>query len=676
VVAISGGERIFFQTTQLQKNSNNPTPMKIKLIRKTLAGIMVVGLLHAASTQASSLTLNFSSAGGTVLDTNGVGTGFTTRMAGTGADITGNDTNLLLNTGAGLLHMYTSPGADFNGQVAMSGASVPGIMLSTLGFSGANDFTATAIFTNIPPDLIPLGNTNIDLVLQPDQLCLVIGTDSANGVRAGFINFDRVGANTNLVRDNEGFGVLTSGGSDGDDRFFGLDVGTGMTVQISRIGGVWSVLVNGIDRMPNTSIDGTGTPEPPTFLDSATDLFVGVIAMDVGNDSPWWADLKSFSVVVSGNSPPSIASQPQKQVIDLDNPASFSVTVSDSAKSPVSYQWCTNNIPIAGATNSTLAIADVTTPGNYTVVLTNSLGSITSSVAPLYVIQPKGTFALNFNSAGGGITDSNGVGTGFPSRLSGTGAALSVNDTNLFLDTVNGLLDITTTSSDYNGGNGLGVNENLGVELATLGFTGPQDVQVTALFPQPFPATASFDQFGIIVGPNSLQHTRVGCITFAGKERYSENVQTNAAGVPLNTGGQYFGFAFNSTIPMNVVISRTAGVWHYYVDGVQWDVLTQPTWINGAPTMFAGVFAEDVVNNVHKTVAVDSFQARVFDPPTVKVSAGGGNLTFTWNVAGAGLQSNTDLNNPTGWVNEGGATTSPYVIPIPTSGTKFYRIGL
>ncbi len=639
--------------------------MKIKLIRKTLAGIMVVGLVQAASTQASSLTLNFSTAGGTVLDTNGVGTGFTARLSGTGADITGNDTNLLLNTGAGFLTMHTSPGADFNGQVAMSGASVPGVMLSTLGYTGANDFTATATFINL---------TN--LVLNPDQLCMIVGTDSADAIRAGFINFSQFHAtNTDA---NEGFGVLTSGGSDSFPRYYGTTVGGTMTVQIKRIAGVWSVTVNGIDRMPNSSADGTGTPEPPSVigLDAASDLFVGVVAMDVFNDSPWNVNLDTFTVTVSGNSPPTIDGQPQKQVIDLDNPATFSVTASDSTKSPVSYQWCTNNIPIAGETNSTLAIADVTTPGSYTVVLTNSLGSITSSVAPLYVIQPKGTFALNFNSAGGGITDSNGVGTGFPSRLAGTGAGLSVNDTNLFLDTVNGLLDITTTSSDYNGGNGLDVNENLGVELGTLGFTGPEDLQVTALFPQPFPATAMYDQFGIIVGPNSLQHTRVGCITFAGKERYSENVQTNAAGVPLNNGGQYFGFAFNSTIPMYVIISRTAGVWHYYVDGVQWDVLTQPTWINGSTNMFAGVFAEDVVNGIHKTVAVDSFQARVFDPPTLKVSPGGGNLTFTWNVAGAGLQSNTDLTNPNGWTPVGGATASPYVIPIPTTGNNFYRIGL
>ena len=656
--------------------------MKIKPIAKLLAGILVVGLLPAASTPAASLTLNFTGSGGTIVDSNGVGTGFTTRMSGTGADITGNDTNLLLNTGAGVLTMHTSPGADFNGQVAMSGASVPGIMLSTLGFTGANDFTATAIFTNIPPDLIPLGNTNIDLVLQPDQLCLVIGTDSANGIRSGFINFDRVGANTNLNRDNEGFGVLMSGGTDTYPIFFGTDVGTGMTVQISRVGGTWSVLVNGIDRMPNTAINGTGTREPPTFLDSATDLFVGVIAMDVGNDSPWWADLKSFSVVVSGNSPPSITNQPQKQIVDEGNPATFSVTASDSTKSPVSYQWYLNGTLLSGQTNTTLtlnpAVADA---GGVTVVLTNSLGSITSSVAPLYVVIPKGTFSPNFSAAGGGLLDTNGVGTGFPTRLSGTGANYTGNDANLFLDTTNGLLDITSTTGDYNGGANEPTNESPGVALSSLGFTGKQDLNAYVIFPT-LPATVSFDQAGVFVGIDTNNITRAGWIDFTafssprGKERYSENIQ-NVGGLPANGGGQYFGFGFDpSILPCTVLVTRTSGVWHNYIDGVQWDVVTQPTALNSANNLTAGIFVYDTGGGAY-TQAVSTFKARVFDPPTLKVAAAGGNLTFTWNVAGAGLQSNNNLLNPAGWTPVGGTIgTNTYVIPIPTTGNNFYKIGM
>jgi len=312
--------------------------------------------------------------------------------------------------------------------------------------------------------------------------------------------------------------------------------------------------------------------------------------------------------------------------------------------------------------------------GSYTVVITNTLGSVTSSPAPLYIVVPTGTLALDFNAAGTGVNDRNGTGIGFPTRLPGTGTSLPVNDTNLFLNTGAGTLDITTTSSDFNGGNALDVNESLGVSLSSLGLTGSQDLNVTALFPQPFPATASFDQFGVFVGIDTNFITRAGSITFAAKERYSENIQP-VGGVPSNGGGQYFGFGFDSSIPMTVLISRTAGVWHYYIDGVNWDVFVQPTFLNGTPNLTAGVFAMDVVNGVHKTFSVDSFKARVFDAPKLNVASGGGNLTFTWNVAGGGLQSNTDLSNTAGWTPVAGAT-SPYVIPIPTSGGKFYRIGL
>jgi hypothetical protein len=85
------------------------------LLRIVLALSTVLATLAAA---AAPFTLDFNSASGTVLDANGVGTGFTARMPGSGSNITGNDANLLLRTNAGVLQLRTSPGADFNGQAA------------------------------------------------------------------------------------------------------------------------------------------------------------------------------------------------------------------------------------------------------------------------------------------------------------------------------------------------------------------------------------------------------------------------------------------------------------------------------------------------------------------------------------------------------------------------------
>jgi DNA-binding beta-propeller fold protein YncE len=90
-----------------------------------------------------------------------------------------------------------------------------------------------------------------------------------------------------------------------------------------------------------------------------------------------------------------ILGQPQSQT--LSEGRSLQFTVSASGSGPVFYWWYFNGTPIAGATNSVLVITNVSTTnlGNYFVVLTNSVGSLTSAVAsltvafsPQIVIQP------------------------------------------------------------------------------------------------------------------------------------------------------------------------------------------------------------------------------------------------------------------------------------------------
>ncbi len=81
------------------------------------------------------------------------------------------------------------------------------------------------------------------------------------------------------------------------------------------------------------------------------------------------------------NGSPGITSQPQGQTVVQDQGATFSVAASGNA--PLSYQWYFNSAAVSAATNVTLALVDVQTnqAGNYTVVMTNSSGSITSQVA-------------------------------------------------------------------------------------------------------------------------------------------------------------------------------------------------------------------------------------------------------------------------------------------------------
>jgi hypothetical protein len=61
--------------------------------------------------------------------------------------------------------------------------------------------------------------------------------------------------------------------------------------------------------------------------------------------------------------------------------------VGASGTAPLSYQWLINGSTLSGANGSTLAFPSVTPPdlGPYSVVVTNNYGSVTSSVANLYL---------------------------------------------------------------------------------------------------------------------------------------------------------------------------------------------------------------------------------------------------------------------------------------------------
>jgi hypothetical protein len=82
-------------------------------------------------------------------------------------------------------------------------------------------------------------------------------------------------------------------------------------------------------------------------------------------------------------SAPSIVSQPQSQLLPTNGPISLSVVASGLG---VTYQWLSNGIPIAGATNDTLLFANLASSyfANYTVVLSNASGIVTSTVANIW----------------------------------------------------------------------------------------------------------------------------------------------------------------------------------------------------------------------------------------------------------------------------------------------------
>ncbi len=98
---------------------------------------------------------------------------------------------------------------------------------------------------------------------------------------------------------------------------------------------------------------------------------------------------------------PAITTQPQSQTVMAGANVQFSVSA--SGKPAPTYQWYFGGTAISGVTSSTLSLSNVqsSNAGNYTVIVTNSSGSVTSNQATLTV-----------NAAGGGSSGGGGGGGG------------------------------------------------------------------------------------------------------------------------------------------------------------------------------------------------------------------------------------------------------------------------
>jgi hypothetical protein len=85
---------------------------------------------------------------------------------------------------------------------------------------------------------------------------------------------------------------------------------------------------------------------------------------------------------------PSFTMQPESRTVNTGSYVAFTAWAEGSY--PLSWQWLFNGGPILAATNSNFTIPNVTgnDAGNYSVVVSNSVGAVTSQVAVLTVVVP------------------------------------------------------------------------------------------------------------------------------------------------------------------------------------------------------------------------------------------------------------------------------------------------
>jgi hypothetical protein len=125
------------------------------------------------------------------------------------------------------------------------------------------------------------------------------------------------------------------------------------------------------------------------------------------------------------NVAPGISAQPQNQSVVVAGDVTFSVSATGTA--PLGFRWFFNtNTLIDDATTNTFTVtnAQQTNAGGYSVIITNSVGSVTSRVALLTVIStaPNIIAQWNFNST----TPDNSTGTGSTVPSTGNGTAALV----------------------------------------------------------------------------------------------------------------------------------------------------------------------------------------------------------------------------------------------------------
>ena len=134
-----------------------------------------------------------------------------------------------------------------------------------------------------------------------------------------------------------------------------------------------------------TAIAGATAASYTTPATTASDngsLFTVAITGSLGN-------VTSNAATLSVNVPPSITTQPASRTVTAGQTAAFSVAATGTAT--LNYQWSKNGTAISGATSPTYTTPATTNTDNgsqFSVTITNTVGTVTSNTATLTVSVP------------------------------------------------------------------------------------------------------------------------------------------------------------------------------------------------------------------------------------------------------------------------------------------------
>jgi uncharacterized repeat protein (TIGR03803 family) len=215
--------------------------------------------------------------------------------------------------------------------------------------------------------------------------------------------------------DNNLYGTTCQGGAGGGGVIFRLNIGAPLSIIRQP-----ADLAVPLGADANFDVIASG-PEPITYQwfhdGAATGLGFNSNALPISVAQPsdagtYWVVISNYSgsitsrmaVLNVGGFAPAFARSAsfQNSGVDLGEDISFTPTVSGDA--PLSFQWQLNGTNINGQTGATLSIlaAQASDEGDYTLTVSNALGTLTSQPARLWVTPPVTNFVGgNFTGSGG-----------------------------------------------------------------------------------------------------------------------------------------------------------------------------------------------------------------------------------------------------------------------------------
>jgi ferric-dicitrate binding protein FerR (iron transport regulator) len=214
---------------------------------------------------------------GTLLDKNGLGTGLTHRLPGTGKLLREkeNDANLQLDVEEGRL-LVTTTNSDLNTSYKLGRGEYLGVRLSDLGFTGKEDFAITVVVPKIPA--LP----------RVGQFGLYAGLHSKMSVRGGMISTSEPKQYKQMLVENRD-------GKDDRPHYMGVGFpGDDLRLTLRREGKNFTLTVENQTTGSSTTIK----MRQPDFLDEQKELYVGFFGANTQSDDQQTLELREFQVTV------------------------------------------------------------------------------------------------------------------------------------------------------------------------------------------------------------------------------------------------------------------------------------------------------------------------------------------------------------------------------------------